>query len=65
MNIYSFLSLQIRETSVILKRIQLDNCDIRFRQSVERFSLQILVEQFKIQPMGLLEIDMNLLHDVS
>lgn len=60
-----FLSFQIRETSLILKRIQLNNCDVRFRQSVERFSLQIFVEQFKIQPMGLLEINISLMHDVS
>ncbi|XP_073818321.1 gustatory receptor 94a [Musca autumnalis] len=54
----------VRETSIILKRIQLNNCDIRFRQSVERFSLQIFVENFKIQPMGMLEINVGLLHDV-
>ncbi|XP_061394421.1 putative gustatory receptor 94a [Musca vetustissima] len=54
----------VQETSIILKRIQLNNCDIRFRQSVERFSLQIFVENFKIQPMGMLEINVGLLHDV-
>uniref|UniRef100_A0A454A0J4 Gustatory receptor n=1 Tax=Stomoxys calcitrans TaxID=35570 RepID=A0A454A0J4_STOCA len=54
----------IRETSLILKRIRLNNCDIRFRQSVDRFSLQIFVQQFKIQPMGLLEINISLMHDV-
>uniref|UniRef100_A0A454A0P1 Gustatory receptor n=1 Tax=Stomoxys calcitrans TaxID=35570 RepID=A0A454A0P1_STOCA len=55
---------KIRETSLILKRIRLNNCDIRFRQSVDRFSLQIFVQQFKIQPMGLLEINISLMHDV-
>ncbi|XP_023296333.1 putative gustatory receptor 94a [Lucilia cuprina] len=54
----------VKETGLILKRIRLDHADVRFRQSVEKFSFEILVIDFKIQPMRLLNIDLGLLHDV-
>ncbi|XP_065372265.1 putative gustatory receptor 94a [Calliphora vicina] len=54
----------VKETGLILKRIKLDNADVRFKKAVEKFSFEILVIDFKIQPMRLLNIDLGLLHDV-
>ncbi|KAM7360496.1 gustatory receptor 94a isoform 1-T1 [Cochliomyia hominivorax] len=54
----------VKETGLILKRIRLDHADIRFRQAVEKFSFEILVIDFKLQPLKLLNIDLGLLHDV-
>ncbi|XP_037819374.1 putative gustatory receptor 97a [Lucilia sericata] len=60
----SYFEFKVKETGLILKRIRLDHADVRFRQSVEQFSFEILVIDFKIQPMRLLNIDLGLLHDV-
>ncbi|TMW52248.1 hypothetical protein DOY81_002651, partial [Sarcophaga bullata] len=55
---------KIKETGIILRRIKLDHVDVRFRQSVEKFFYEILVINFKVQLLGLIEINLGLLHDV-
>lgn len=55
----------MKETGLILQRINLTHADLRFKQSVEAFSLLVLVTKYKIQPLGLLEINISLIQDVS
>ena len=38
---------------------------MRFRQSIEKFYYEILVINYKVQLLGLVEINLGLLHDVS
>lgn len=57
--------LQVQETGLILQRINLTHADLRFKQSVEAFSLLVLVTKYKIQPLGLMEINISLIQDVS
>ncbi|XP_017468709.1 PREDICTED: putative gustatory receptor 94a [Rhagoletis zephyria] len=57
--------LKVQETGLILQRISLTHADVRFKQSVEEFSLLVLVIKYKIQPLGLLEINISLFQDVS
>ena len=56
---------QLADTGIILQRVSLLNADIRFKQTVEAFSLHIFLAKYKIMPMGLWEINMSLMHDVS
>lgn len=43
---------------VILHESNLTDADIRFKQSVEVFSLQVMQDKFKIAPCGLFVVDM-------
>ncbi|XP_067618723.1 putative gustatory receptor 94a [Eurosta solidaginis] len=56
--------LKVQETGIILQRIKLTHADERFKQAVEEFSLLILVVKYKIQPFGLLEINISLVQHV-
>ncbi|XP_054732730.1 putative gustatory receptor 94a [Anastrepha obliqua] len=56
--------LMVQETGLILQRINLTHADIRFKQSVEHFSLLVLAIDYKIQPLGLLEINISIVQDV-
>ncbi|XP_028894351.2 putative gustatory receptor 94a [Zeugodacus cucurbitae] len=56
--------VKVQETGLILQRINLTHADLRFKQSVEAFSLLVLVTKYKIQPLGLLEINISLIQDV-
>ena len=46
--------LQLAETGQILQGIILSHADVRFKQTVEAFSLHILLTKYKIMPLGLL-----------
>uniref|UniRef100_W8BZD0 Gustatory receptor n=1 Tax=Ceratitis capitata TaxID=7213 RepID=W8BZD0_CERCA len=59
------VQLQVQETGLILQRMNLTHADLRFKESVEAFSLLVLVTEYKIQPLGLLEINISLVQDVS
>ncbi|XP_069961673.1 putative gustatory receptor 94a isoform X2 [Bactrocera oleae] len=56
--------VKVQETGLILQRINLTHADLRFKQSVEAFSLLVLVTKYKIQPLGLMEINISLIQDV-
>ncbi|XP_018792091.1 PREDICTED: putative gustatory receptor 94a [Bactrocera latifrons] len=57
--------VKVQETGLILQRINLTHADFRFKQSVEAFSLLVLVTKYKIEPLGMLEINISLIQDVS
>ncbi|XP_039961240.1 putative gustatory receptor 94a [Bactrocera tryoni] len=56
--------VKVQETGLILQRINLIHADLRFKQSVDAFSLLVLVTKYKIEPLGMLEINISLIQDV-
>ncbi|XP_019847875.2 putative gustatory receptor 94a isoform X2 [Bactrocera dorsalis] len=56
--------VKVQETGLILQRINLTHADLRFKQSVDAFSLLVLVTKYKIEPLGMLEINISLIQDV-
>lgn len=56
---------QFHKIGVILHQANLTGVDIRFKQSVEMFSLQVMQEKYIIEPCGFFVVDMILLQGVS
>ncbi|XP_037946425.1 putative gustatory receptor 94a [Teleopsis dalmanni] len=56
--------MTVRNTSIILQHMNITHVDIRFKQSAETFSALLLVTKYKTEPLGFLQIDMSLVHDV-
>ncbi|KAH8417828.1 hypothetical protein KR222_006714, partial [Zaprionus bogoriensis] len=48
---------EAKDAGNLLQRISLQHADIRFKQVVDAFWLQVCTIKFKLMPMGLLELD--------
>lgn len=53
---YSF-PIQAKVTGNLLQLITLERADIRFKQVVDAFWLEVCTIKFKLMPMGLLELN--------
>ncbi|XP_034488290.1 putative gustatory receptor 97a [Drosophila innubila] len=48
---------EAKEAGNLLQRMNLEHADIRFKQEVDAFWLEVCTIQFKLMPLGLLELD--------
>ncbi|XP_034131487.1 putative gustatory receptor 94a [Drosophila guanche] len=58
------LLVATRRTVIILQEVNLKHADCRYRQAVHSFTLLVTVSKFQIKPMGLYELDLQLLANV-
>ncbi|XP_026851187.1 putative gustatory receptor 94a [Drosophila persimilis] len=58
------LLVATRRTAIILQEMNLQHADCRYRQAVHSFTLLVTLTKFKIRPMGLYELDMQLIINV-
>ncbi|XP_034660936.1 putative gustatory receptor 94a [Drosophila subobscura] len=58
------LLVATRRTAIILQEMNLKHADCRYRQAVHSFTLLVTVSKFQIKPMGLYELDMQLIVNV-
>ncbi|XP_017845959.1 putative gustatory receptor 94a [Drosophila busckii] len=56
--------LTTQTTGSVLQELKLLEADWRYRQSVHTFSLQVVIINYRIKPMGLFEIDIALMNSV-
>lgn len=55
---------QTRKTGDLLQQIDLQNADVRFKQVVHSFWLHVSTINYKLVPLGLLELNTNLVNSV-
>lgn len=58
------LLVATRRSVLILQDINLGHADVRYRRSVHDFTLLVTVTKFKIKPLGLYELDMQLIVNI-
>ncbi|KAH8292116.1 hypothetical protein KR054_005251 [Drosophila jambulina] len=58
------LLVATKRSVLILQEMDLRHADCRYRQSVHAFTLLVTVTKFKIKPLGLYELDMQLISNV-
>ncbi|XP_043655216.1 putative gustatory receptor 97a [Drosophila teissieri] len=56
--------LQTRRTGELLQRFELQHADARFKQVVNAFWLQVATIDYKLMPLGLLELNTSLVNKV-
>ncbi|KAH8313531.1 hypothetical protein KR067_007542 [Drosophila pandora] len=55
---------ETRKTGDLLQQIDLQNADVRFKQVVHSFWLHVSTINYKLMPLGLLELNTNLVNSV-
>ncbi|XP_017082782.2 putative gustatory receptor 94a [Drosophila eugracilis] len=58
------LLIATRKSAIILQEMNLRHADCRYRQAVHDFTMLVTVTKFQIKPLGLYELDMQLISNV-